>query len=97
VDQELVGVQLIRRLSTFGIHPIDTVFVYLNRDALRTDVPRVSRGLFGPSVEGLLTRGAEAIRATVNGIVLVAVAEGRRHDRSIRRGGSALTRFCSEP
>jgi len=72
----LVGVQLIRRLSTLVFTLLTLYFVYLNRDALRTDVPRVSRGLFGPSVEGLLTRGAEAIRATVNGIVLVAVAEG---------------------
>lgn len=72
----LVGVQLLRRLSTLVFTLLTLYFVYLNRDALRTDVPQVSRGLFGPSVEGLLTRGAEAIRATVNGIVLVAVAEG---------------------
>jgi predicted PurR-regulated permease PerM len=72
----LVGVQLMRRLSTLVFTLLTLYFVYLNRDSLRTDVPRVSRGLFGPSVEGLLTRGAEAIRATVNGIVLVAVAEG---------------------
>jgi predicted PurR-regulated permease PerM len=72
----LVGVQLMRRLSTLVFTLLTLYFVYLNRDSLRTDVPRVSRGLFGPSVEGLLSRGAEAIRATVNGIVLVAVAEG---------------------
>ena len=72
----LVGVQLMRRLSTLVFTLLTLYFVYLNRDSLRTDVPRVSRGLLGPSVEGLLTRGAEAIRATVNGIVLVAVAEG---------------------
>ena len=72
----LVGVQLMRRLSTLVFTLLTLYFVYLNRDSLRSDVPRVSRGLFGPSVEGLLTRGAEAIRATVNGIVLVAVAEG---------------------
>jgi predicted PurR-regulated permease PerM len=32
--------------------------------------------LFGPEVEGLMIRAVEAIRATVDGIVLVAVAEG---------------------
>ena len=72
----LVGIQLMRRLSTLVFTLLTLYFVYLNRDSLRIDVLRVSRGLFGPSVEGLLTRGAEAIRATVNGIVLVAVAEG---------------------
>jgi predicted PurR-regulated permease PerM len=72
----LIGVQLLRRLSTLVFTLLTLYFVYLNRDRLSTDVPRVSRRLFGPTVEGLLTRAAEAIRATVDGIVLVAVAEG---------------------
>jgi predicted PurR-regulated permease PerM len=72
----LVGVQLIRRLSTLVFTLLTLYFVYLNRDTLRSDIPRVSRSLFGPTVEGLLTRVVEAIRATVDGIVLVAVAEG---------------------
>jgi predicted PurR-regulated permease PerM len=72
----LVGVQLLRRLSTLVFTLLTLYFVYLNRDSLEADVPRVSRRLFGPTVEGLLTRAAQAIRATVDGIVLVAVAEG---------------------
>ncbi len=72
----LVSVQLLGRLSTLVFTLLTLYFVYLNRDTLRNDIPRVSRGLFGPTVEGLLTRAAEAIRATVDGIVLVAVAEG---------------------
>jgi predicted PurR-regulated permease PerM len=72
----LVGVQLLGRLSTLVFTLVTLYFVYLNRDTLRSDVPKVGRRLFGPTVEGLLTRAAEAIRATVNGIVLVAVAEG---------------------
>lgn len=72
----LVGVQLLRRLSTLVFALLTLYFVYLHRDALERDVPRVCRRLFGPTVEGLLTRAAEAIRATVDGIVLVAVAEG---------------------
>ena len=36
----------------------------------------MSNRLFGPTVEGLLLRAVDAIRATVDGIVLVAVAEG---------------------
>jgi predicted PurR-regulated permease PerM len=72
----MLGVQLLGRLSTLVFTLLTLYFVYLNRDALRRDIPRVSRGLFGPTVEGLLTRAAQAIRATVDGIVLVAAAEG---------------------
>jgi predicted PurR-regulated permease PerM len=72
----LVRTELLRRLSTLVFTLLTLYFVYLNRDALERDVPRVSRRLFGPTVEGLLTRVVDAIRATVDGIVLVAVAEG---------------------
>ena len=72
----LVGVQLLGRLSTLVFTLVTLYFVYLNRDTLRTEVPQVSHGLFGPTVEALLTRAAEAIRATIDGIVLVAVVEG---------------------
>jgi predicted PurR-regulated permease PerM len=72
----LVRTELLRRLSTLVFTLLTLYFVYLNRDGLERDVPRVSKRLFGPTVEGLLTRAAQAIRATVDGIVLVAVAEG---------------------
>jgi predicted PurR-regulated permease PerM len=72
----LLGVQLLRRLSTLIFTLLTLYFVYLNRDSLERDIPRVGRRLFGPTVESLMTRAAEAIRATVDGIVLVAVAEG---------------------
>ena len=72
----IVGVQLLRRLSTLVFTLLTLYFVYLNRDSLARDVPRVGVRLFGPTVEGLMTRAAEAIRATIDGIVLVAVAEG---------------------
>lgn len=72
----MVGVQLLRRLSTLVFTLLTLYFVYLNRDGLAADVPRVSRRLFGPKVDNLLTGAVEAIRATVDGIVLVAVAEG---------------------
>ena len=72
----LLGVQVLRRLSTLIFTLLTLYFVYLNRDSLREDVPRVCLRLFGPTVERLLHRAAEAIRATVDGIVLVAVAEG---------------------
>lgn len=72
----LVGVQLLRRLSTLVFALLTLYFIYLHRDSLERDVPRVCRRLFGPTVEGLLARAAAAVRATVDGIVLVAVAEG---------------------
>ncbi|HEY6484604.1 MAG TPA: AI-2E family transporter [Steroidobacteraceae bacterium] len=72
----LVGAQLLRRVSTLVFTLLTLYFVYLNRESLRAQVPRVSRRLFGPKVEGLMARAVVAIRATVDGIVLVAVAEG---------------------
>jgi predicted PurR-regulated permease PerM len=72
----IVRTELLRRLTTLVFTLLTLYFVYLNRDTLERDVPRVSRRLFGPTVEGLLTRAVQAIRATVDGIVLVAVAEG---------------------
>jgi|KBSSwiStaDraftv2_1062776.scaffolds.fasta_scaffold04011_8 predicted PurR-regulated permease PerM len=72
----LLGVQLLRRLSTLVFTLLTLYFVYLNRDSLARDIPHVGRRLFGPTVESLMTRAAEAVRATVDGIVLVAVAEG---------------------
>ena len=72
----VLGMQVFRRLVTLVFTLLTLYFVYLNRDSLRNEVPRVSERLFGPAVESLLTRAVEAIRATVDGIVLVAVAEG---------------------
>jgi predicted PurR-regulated permease PerM len=72
----LLGVQLLRRLTTLVFTLLTLYFVYLNRDSLTHDVPLVGRRLFGPAVEGLMNRAVEAVRATVDGIVLVAVAEG---------------------
>ena len=45
---------LFGRLSTLVFTLVTLYFVYLNRDALRTDVPAVSCRLFGPTVAGLL-------------------------------------------
>lgn len=72
----VVGAQVLHRVVTLVFTLLTLFFVYLNRDQLRSEVPRVSASLFGPSVERLLTRAVAAIRAAVDGIVLVAVAEG---------------------
>lgn len=50
----LLSAQLFGRLSTLAFTLVTQYFVYLNRDTLRNDVPRVGRALFGPTVEGLL-------------------------------------------
>jgi predicted PurR-regulated permease PerM len=72
----VLGAQVFRRVVTLVFTLLTLYFVYLNRDSLQAEVPRVSNRLFGPTVESLLTRAVQAIRATVDGIVLVAVAEG---------------------
>lgn len=72
----LVGTLVARRVSTLVFTLLTLYFVYLKRDALRQDVPRVIRAVFGPDVAPLLHRAGDAVRATVDGIVLVAVGEG---------------------
>ncbi|HXS27826.1 MAG TPA: AI-2E family transporter [Steroidobacteraceae bacterium] len=72
----LVGVQVMRRVVTLVFTLLTLFFVYLYRDELRDDAVRASHRLFGSSVDRLLVRAVAAIRATVDGIVLVAVAEG---------------------
>ena len=71
-----LGVQVARRLVTLAFTLLTLFFVYLNRDGLAREVPHVCRLLFGPSVDRLLGKVVSAIRAAVDGIVLVAVGEG---------------------
>lgn len=72
----LVGAQVVRRVVTLVFTLLTLFFVYRYRDELREDATRASHRLFGASVDRLLVRAVAAIRATVDGIVLVAVAEG---------------------
>lgn len=72
----LVGVQVVRRIITLAFTLLTLFFVFLKRDRLRADVPVALNRLFGDAVERLLQHAAAAIRATVDGIVLVAVGEG---------------------
>lgn len=71
-----LGVQAVHRVATLIFSLITLFFVYMRRDALAAEVSLASRRLFGESVGPLLEHGVAAIRATVDGIVLVAVAEG---------------------
>ncbi len=71
-----LGVQILRRIVTLGFTLLTLFFVYINRDRLSHDVPYAARRLFGPKVIPILTGVVNAVRATVDGIVLVAIAEG---------------------
>ncbi|HUN77089.1 MAG TPA: AI-2E family transporter [Steroidobacteraceae bacterium] len=72
----LVGLQLERRTVTLVFTLLTLFFVCLHRNRLREDVLRAAQRLFGHAVDRLLHRAVLAIQATVDGIVLVAVAEG---------------------
>lgn len=72
----VVGVQVARRIVTLAFTLLTLFFVYLNRDRLSLQVPKLFRRLFGSSVDRLLRRVVSAIRAAVDGIVFVAVGEG---------------------
>jgi predicted PurR-regulated permease PerM len=72
----VLGLQVVRRISTLFFTLLTLFFVYLHRGDIAISVRRAIRRIFGPTVEPLLDRTVEAIRATVDGVVLVAVAEG---------------------
>jgi predicted PurR-regulated permease PerM len=72
----IVGLQVARRVITLAFTVLTLFFVYLYRGQLSVQVPKMFRRLFGSSVDRLLRRVVTAIRAAVDGIVFVAVAEG---------------------
>ena len=72
----VVGLQVARRVVTLAFTLLTLFFVYLERERLSVHVPKMFRRLFGSSVDRLLRRVVSAIRAAVDGIVFVAVAEG---------------------
>ena len=72
----VVGMQVARRVVTLAFTLLTLFFVYLDRDLLSMQVPKMFRRLFGSSVDRLLRRVVSAIRAAVDGIVFVAVGEG---------------------
>jgi predicted PurR-regulated permease PerM len=72
----VLGLQVARRLATLAFTLLTLFFIYLHREGISVSVRRAVRRVFGPSVEPLLDNIVGAIRATVDGVVLVAVAEG---------------------
>ena len=71
-----LGLQFVRRLAIFGFTVLSLFFVYLHGLYLAASIRHVFRRLFGDNVLPLLDHAVTAIRATVDGVVLVAVAEG---------------------
>ena len=71
-----LGLQIMRRILTLGFTLLTLFFICLNRERLSKDVPYAARRLFGATVLPILDGVIGAIRATVDGIVLVAIAEG---------------------
>lgn len=72
----VLGLQVMRRISTLAFTLLTLFFLYLHREQFEGSVRRAVGRVFGPAMEPLLDRTNDAIRATVDGVVLVAVAEG---------------------
>ena len=71
-----LGLQVMKRIAIFGFTLMSLFFTYLHGVELVTDVRRISQRLFGTAVQPLLGHAVIAIRATVDGVVLVAIAFG---------------------
>ncbi len=71
-----LGLQIMHRVVTLGFTLLTFFFICVNRERLRRDVPYAAQRLFGPTVLPILDGVVHAIGATVDGIVLVAIAEG---------------------
>jgi predicted PurR-regulated permease PerM len=72
----VLGYEVFRRIVTLVFTLLALYFVYRNRERLSVEVPNVCQRVFGPTVQRLLVGAAGAIRATVDGVVIVALAEG---------------------
>ncbi len=71
-----VGGAVMGRIATLAFTLLTLFFVYLHGFTLANEVTAGSKRLFGSGVERLLERMVSAARATVVGIVLVAVGQG---------------------
>jgi predicted PurR-regulated permease PerM len=71
-----LGGEAFSRLVTLAFTLLTLFFVYRDGPAIAEQSRIVADRLFGPSAERLGEEAAIAIRATVNGVVLVGLAEG---------------------
>jgi predicted PurR-regulated permease PerM len=71
-----LGGELINRLVILAFTLLTLFFIYRDGDAIMDQGRTVANRVFGSSAQHLAEEAALAIRATVNGLVLVGLAEG---------------------
>jgi predicted PurR-regulated permease PerM len=67
---------VVHRLASAFFTIVVFFFILLNADLLKEEVLKGSDRLFGPNGDHYVRHAASAVRATVNGIVLVAIGQG---------------------
>jgi predicted PurR-regulated permease PerM len=72
----LLGAQLLHRLTTLGFCLLALFFLYRDGEALSKRVLTLAELALGPVGERYLRHAADAVRAAVGGLVLVAAGEG---------------------
>jgi predicted PurR-regulated permease PerM len=71
-----LGTQVVHRVTLFGFTLLTLFFLYRNGPVLLGQGAAVTLRLFGGAGSRLLQQMARAVRATVNGLVLVGLGEG---------------------
>lgn len=72
----MLGVQLARRLTLFGFTLLTLFFIFRDGDTLTAQLRRASRRAFGTAGERVALQMVTSVHGTVNGLVLVGLAEG---------------------
>ncbi len=71
-----VGIAILHRMITFGFCLLTVFFLFKDGDALALQLRHASARAFGPGGERIGLQTIASIHATVNGLVLVGLAEG---------------------
>lgn len=71
-----VGIAILHRLVMFGFCLLTVFFLFKNGDTLVTQLRHAGARAFGPGGERIGQQTIASIHATVNGLVLVGLAEG---------------------
>jgi predicted PurR-regulated permease PerM len=71
-----VGIAILHRLVTFGFCLLTLFFLFKDGDLLMEQLRRASARAFGPGGERIGRQTIASIHGTVNGLVLVGLAEG---------------------
>jgi predicted PurR-regulated permease PerM len=71
-----VGIAILHRMITFGFCLLTVFFLFKDGDSLAIQLRHASARAFGPGGERIGQQTIASIHATVNGLVLVGLAEG---------------------